>query len=81
MDHTKAAESQSWLVDFSNHKATTIFVSQPFLTTLFGLPYPLHTPQGRRGLATQDRARARDSNTAQGDTQDMEATLANLFRN
>ncbi len=30
------------------------------------------------GFATQDHAQARDSNAAQGNTQDMEATSANL---
>ena len=44
-----------------------IFVSvQPFSTTLFGVPFPLPTPQGRRD--------------SQGNTQDMETTSANLFR-
>jgi hypothetical protein len=32
------------------------------------------------GFATQDHAQARDSNAAQGNTQDMEATSANQFR-
>ncbi len=42
----------------------------------------LSTPHTSRapGFATQDHARARDFNTAQGNTQDMEATLANLLR-
>ena len=40
---------------------------------------PPHTSRAP-GFATQDHARARDSNAAQGYTQDMEATLGNLFR-
>ncbi len=39
-------------------------------------PYPSRAP----GFATQDHARARDSNAARGNTLDMDATLANLLR-
>ncbi len=39
-------------------------------------PHISRTP----GFATKDQASARDSNAAQGDTQDMEAASANLFR-
>ncbi len=38
---------------------------------------PPHTSRAP-GFAAQDHARARDSNAAQGNTQDKEATLANL---
>ncbi len=42
----------------------------------------LSTPHTSRapGFATQDHAQARDSNAAQSNTQDIEATSANLFR-
>ncbi len=61
-----------------------IFVGvQPFSTTLFGVPSLLPTPQGRRGSQLspgRDHAQVRDSYAAQGNTQNMEATLANLLR-
>ncbi len=47
--------------------------------TVRGALSPPHTARAP-GFATQDHARARVSNAAQGDTQDMEATLANLLR-
>ena len=47
--------------------------------TVRGALSPPHTSRAP-GFATQDHARARDSNAAQGNTQDMEATLANLLR-
>ncbi len=45
-----------------------------------GVLSPPHTPREGVGLTTQDHARSRDSNAAQGNIQDMEATLPNLFR-
>jgi hypothetical protein len=47
--------------------------------TVRGALSPPHTSRAP-GFAAQDHARARDSNAAQGNTQDMEATLANLLR-
>ncbi len=46
---------------------------------LRGALSPPHTSRAP-GFATQDQASARDSNAAQGNTQDMEATLANPLR-
>ncbi len=46
--------------------------------TVRGAFSPPHTASAP-GFATQDHAQARDSNAAQSDTQDKEATLANLF--
>ncbi len=55
-----------------------IFVSvQPSSTTLFRVPFLIPTLQGRRA---QQLDRARGSNAAKGNTQDMEATSENLFR-
>jgi hypothetical protein len=45
--------------------------------TVRGARFPPHTSRAP-GFATQDHARVRDSNAAQGNAQDMEATLANL---
>jgi hypothetical protein len=45
--------------------------------TVWGALSPTHTSRAP-GFATQDHARARDSNAAQGNAQDMEATSANL---
>ena len=50
-----------------------------FDRTFLGVLSPPHTSRAP-GFATQDHARARDSNAAQGNTQDTEATLANLLR-
>ena len=50
-----------------------------FDRTVRGVLSPPHTSRAPE-FATQDHARARVSNAAQGDTQDMEATLANLLR-
>ncbi len=47
--------------------------------TVRGALSPSHTSRAP-AFATQDHARARDSNAAQGNTQDTEATSANLFR-
>ncbi len=46
------------------------------------VPEALSPPHASRapGSATQDHAQARASNAAQGNTQEMEATSANLFR-
>ena len=55
-------------------------VSQKLLFTYTrGILSPPHTSRAP-GFASQDHAQARDSNAAQGNTQDMEATLANLLR-
>ncbi len=48
--------------------------------TVRGAVSPPHNSKAL-GFATQDHARARDSNAAQGNTQDIEATSANLLRN
>ncbi len=50
-----------------------------FNHTLRGALSPPHTSRAP-GFATQDRDQARDSNAAQGNTQDVEATSANLLR-
>jgi hypothetical protein len=47
--------------------------------TVRGALSPPHTSRAP-GFATKDQASARDSNAAQRNTQDMEATLANLLR-
>ncbi len=58
-----------------------IFVSvQPSSTTLFVVRFPLPTPSRATGFATQDHAQAQNLNAAQGNTQDMEANWANLFK-
>jgi hypothetical protein len=60
---------------------TMIFVSvQPSSIALFGVSFPLPTPQGRRDSQLRTMPRARVSDAAQGNTQDTEATLANLLR-
>jgi hypothetical protein len=48
---------------------------------LFGVGCPFPSTARALGFATQDHAQARDSNAAQGNTKDIEATLANLLRN
>ena len=48
-----------------------------FDNTVRGVLSPPHTSRAP-GFATKDQASARDSNAAQGNTQDMEATSANL---
>ncbi len=47
--------------------------------TVRGVLSPPYTSRAL-GFATQDHAQARDSNAAQGNTQDMKATLAILLR-
>ncbi len=49
-----------------------------FYHTVRGALSPPHTSRAP-GFATQDHAQARDSNAAQGNTQDMEATSGNVL--
>ncbi len=60
-------------------KSIMIFASvQPSSTTHFRVPFPSPHLKAAGIFATQDHAKARDSNAAQGNTQDMEATSASL---
>ena len=53
---------------------------QPFVTTLFGVPIPLPTPQGRRALQLKTRPECWIRGLHEASTQGVEAASANLFR-
>jgi hypothetical protein len=58
-----------------------IFVSvQPFSTTLFGVPFPLLTPQGRRDSQLRTMPECEIRMLRKATPRDMEATSANLLR-
>jgi hypothetical protein len=67
----RTAPTTDDLIDFRERAAI-------FDHTVRGALSPPHTSRAL-GFATQDYARARVSNAAQGNSQDMEATLANLL--
>ena len=49
-------------------------------TTLFGVPFPLPTPQGRRAQQLKTRPECWIRGLHEASTQGIEATSANLFR-
>ena len=51
-----------------------------FSTTLFGVPFPLPTPQGRRAQQLKTRPECWIRGLHEASTQGIEATSANLFR-
>ena len=53
---------------------------QPFSTALFGVPFPLPTPQGRRAQQLKTRPECWIRGLHEASTQGIEATSANLFR-